>query len=85
MNELRFDWLPLLSSPVMDERVQVVEDALLENYEAGRGVPSKEAYTSIYTAITRQILSSLYQSYNSYNSVSFPLHSRHYGGKETEL
>ena len=84
MNELRFDWLPPLSSPVMDERVQVVVDALLENYEAGRGVPSKESYTAIYTAITRQILSSLYQSYNSYKSVSFPLHNRHYGGKNLQ-
>lgn len=63
MNELRFDWFPALSSPVMDERVQVVVDALLESYEAGRGVPSKASYTAIYTAITRQILSSLYQSY----------------------
>ena len=77
MNELRFDWLPPLSSPVMDERVQVVVDALLESYKSGRGVPSKESYTAIYTPITRQILSSLYQSYNSYKSVSFPLHNRH--------
>ena len=84
MNELRFDWLPPLSSPVMDERVQVVVDALLKSYESGRGVPSKEAYTSIYTAITRQILSSLYQSYNSYKSVSFPRHNRHYGGKNLQ-
>ena len=84
MNELRFDWLPPLSSPVMDERVLVVVDALLENFEAGRGVPSKESYTTIYTPITRQILSSLYQSYNSYKSVSFPLHPRHYGGKNLQ-
>ena len=84
MNELRFDWLPPLSSPVMDERVQVVVDALLENYKSGRGVPSKEAYTSIYTAITRQVLSSLYQSYNSHKSVSFPLHNRHYDSKNPQ-
>ena len=84
MNELRFDWLPPLSSPVMDERVQVVVDALLESYKSGRGVPSKEAYTSIYRAITRQILSSLYQSYNSYKSVSFPLHNRHYDSKKPQ-
>ena len=84
MNELRFDWFPALSSPVMDERVQVVVDALLESYEAGHGVPSKESYTAIYTPIARQILSSLYQSYNSYKSVSFPRHNRHYGGKNLQ-
>ena len=84
MNELRFDWLPPLSSPVMDERVQVVVDALLESYKSGRGVPSKESYTAIYTPITRQILSSLYQSYNSYKSVSFPLHNRHYDSKNLQ-
>ena len=84
MNKLRFDWLPPLSSPVMDERVQVVVESLLENYESGRGVPSREAYAAIYTAITRQILSSLYQSYNSYKSISFPLHSRHYDSKNPQ-
>ena len=84
MNELRFDWLPPLSSSVMDERVQVVVEALLEGYKSGRGVPSKEAYTAIYTAITRQILSSLYQSHNSYKSVSFPLHNRHYDNKNLQ-
>ena len=84
MNELRFDWLPTLSSHVMDERVQVVVDSLLESYKAGRGVSSKESYTSIYTAITKQILSSIYQSYNSYKSVSFPLHNRHYDSKNLQ-
>ena len=84
MNELRFDWLPPLSSPVMDERVRVVVEALLEGYKSGRGVPSKKSYTAIYTAITRQILSSLYQNCNSYKSVSFPLHNRHYDNKNAQ-
>ena len=42
MNALRFDWLPPLSSNVMDERAQLIVDALLENYQPGRGVLSKE-------------------------------------------
>ena len=81
MNELRFDWLPPLSSNVMDERTQLFVDALLENYQPGRGVLSKDKYTSIYKTIAKQILSSLYQSYNNGNSVSFPLHPRYYGSK----
>ena len=51
MSDLRFDWHPSLSSPLIDERLELLVQEALKDYKSGSGIKAKATYESSYRAI----------------------------------
>lgn len=79
MNDLRFDWHPSLSSPLIDERLELLVQEALKDYKSGSGIKAKATYESSYRAIGKHLISALYYAYHAKERVSLPLRSSAYG------
>ena len=79
MNDLRFDWHPSLSSPLIDERLELLVQEALKDYKSGSGIKAKATYESSYRAIGKHLISALYYAYHAKRRVSLPLRSSAYG------
>ena len=79
MTDLRFDWLPSLSSPQIEERVDVLVAEALKDYQSGSGVEPKTTYEDSYRVIGRHMLSALYCAHHAGEGVSLPRRPAAYG------
>ena len=69
MNDLRFDWHPSLSSPLIDERLELLVQETLKDYKSGSGIQSRATYEASYRAIGKHLISALYCAYLTLKSV----------------
>ena len=79
MNDLRFDWHPSLSSPLIDERLDLLVQTALKDYRSGSGIQSRATYEASYRTIGKHLISALYCAYHANERVSLPLRSSAYG------
>ena len=79
MNDLRFDWHPPLSSPLIDERVDSLVQKALKDYKSGSGIQPRATYEASYRAIGKHLISALYCAYHSNERVSLPMRPSAYG------
>ena len=79
MNDLRFDWHPSLSSPLIDERLELLVQEALKDYKSGSGIQPRATYEASYRAIGKHLISALYCAYHAKERVSLPLRSSAYG------
>ena len=79
MTDLRFDWLPSLSSPQIEERLDVLVSEALKDYQSGSGVEPKATYEDSYRVIGRHLLSALYCAHHAGEGVSLPRRPAAYG------
>ena len=70
MTDLRFDWHPSLSSPQIEERLDVLVTEALKDYQSGSGVEPKATYEDSYRVIGRHLLSALYCAHHAGEGVS---------------
>jgi hypothetical protein len=79
MKDLRFDWHPSLSSPQIDERLDVLVSEALKDYQSGSGIKPKATYEASYRVIGRHLLSALYCAHHAGERVSLPRRDAAYG------
>ena len=72
MSDLRFDWHPSLSSPLIDERLELLVQEALKDYKSGSGIQPKATYEASYRAIGKHLISALYCAYHAKERVSLP-------------
>ena len=79
MKDLRFDWHPSLSSPQIEERLDVLVKEALKDYQSGSGIKPKTTYEASYRVIGKHLLSALYCAHHAGESVSLPMRHSAYG------
>ena len=79
MNDLRFDWHPSLSSPLIDERLELLVQEALKDYKGGSGIQPRASYEASYRAIGKHLISALYCAYHAKERVSLPMRPSAYG------
>ena len=79
MSDLRFDWHPSLSSPLIDERLELLVQETLKNYKSGSGIQSRATYEASYRVIGKHLISALYCAYHAKERVSLPMRPSAYG------
>ena len=79
MSDLRFDWHPSLSSPLIDERLELLVQEALKDYKSGSGIQPRATYEASYRTIGKHLISALYCAYHAKERVSLPLRSSAYG------
>ena len=55
MSDLRFDWHPPLSSPLIDERLELLVQEALKDYKSGSGIQPRATYEASYRAIGKHL------------------------------
>ena len=79
MSDLRFDWHPSLSSPLIDERLELLVLEALKDYKSGSGIQPRATYEVSYRAIGKHLISALYCAYHADERISLPLRPSAYG------
>ena len=79
MKDLRFDWHPSLSSPQIEERLDVLVAEALKDYQSGSGIKPKTTYEASYRVIGKHLLSALYCAHHAGEGVSLPKRPAAYG------
>jgi hypothetical protein len=79
MKDLRFDWHPSLSSPQIDERLDVLVTEALKDYRSGSGIRPKATYEASYRVIGKHLLSALYCAHHAGERLSLPRRDAAYG------
>ena len=79
MTDLRFDWHPSLSSPQIEERLDVLVTEALKDYQSGSGIKPKATYEASYRVIGKHLLSALYCAHHAGERVSLPMRHSAYG------
>lgn len=79
MNDLRFDWHPSLSSPLIDECLDLLVQEALKDYKSGSGIQARATYEASYRVIGKHLISALYCAYHAKERVSLPMRPSAYG------
>ena len=79
MSDLRFDWHPSLSSPLIDERLELLVQEALKDYKSGSGIQPRATYEASYRVIGKHLISALYCAYHAKERVSLPMRPSAYG------
>lgn len=79
MSDLRFDWHPSLSSPLIDERLELLVQEALKDYKSGAGIQPRATYEASYRAIGKHLISALYCAYHAKERISLPMRPSAYG------
>ena len=79
MKDLRFDWHPSLSSPQIEERLDLLVAEALKEYQSGSGIKPKTTYEASYRVIGKHLLSAFYCAHHTGERVSLPMRHSAYG------
>ena len=79
MTDLRFDWYPLLSSSLIDERLELLVVETLKDYKSGAGIKPKANYETSYRVIGKHLISALYCAHHAKERISLPMRPSAYG------